>query len=118
MPAAQVDMLEREPSVGLVHGFQLTIDAGGRPIVERRGGLRGYVFDDLLGGNLVTGSASVALVRRTAFERLGMFREDLPVAEDWEMWLRIARAYAFDHVPDVLVDVRAHDHGLQPSPRV
>src|SRR5438067_1462792 len=60
--AAQVDMLEREPSVGLVHGFQLTIDAGGRPIVERRGGLRGYVFDDLLGGNLVTGSASVALV--------------------------------------------------------
>lgn len=111
--AAQVDMLEREPSVGLVHGFQLTIDARGGPIHERTGGLRGYVFDQLLTGNLVTGSASIVLVRRKAFARLGPFREDLAVAEDWEMWLRIARVFAFDHVPDVLVDVRSHENGLQ-----
>ena len=111
--AAQVDMLEREPSVGIVHGFQVTIDAAGAPVVERRGGLRGYVFNDLLRGNIVTGSASIVLVRRSAFDRLGPFREDLHVAEDWEMWLRIARVYAFDHVPEVLVEVRAHDQGLQ-----
>ncbi|HEY2374034.1 MAG TPA: glycosyltransferase [Gaiellaceae bacterium] len=116
--AAQIDMLNREPSVGLVHGFQLTIDARGAPVVERRGGLRGYVFDALLGGNLVTGSASVAVVRRSALERLGTFREDLPVAEDWEMWLRIARKYAFDHVPEILVEVRAHEKGLQQNPQL
>jgi glycosyltransferase involved in cell wall biosynthesis len=110
---AQVGMLEREPSVALVHGFQRTIDATGAAMVERGGGLRGYVFDSLLGGNLVTGSASVALVRRRALDRVGGFREDLLVAEDWELWLRIARAYAFDHVPEILVEVRVHKDGLQ-----
>jgi glycosyltransferase involved in cell wall biosynthesis len=111
--AAQVELLEREPNVGLVHGFQQTIDSDGAAIGELGGGLRGAVFDDLLRGNLVTGSASVVLVRRSVFTELGCFREDLFVAEDWEMWLRIASAYPFDHVPDVLVAVRVHEQGLQ-----
>jgi glycosyltransferase involved in cell wall biosynthesis len=111
--AAQVELLEREPDVGLVHGFQQTIDAHGAVIGELAVGLRGDVFADLLRGNVLTGSASIVVVRRSVFVALGMFREDLFVAEDWEMWLRIASAYTFDHVPDVLVEVRVHDRGLQ-----
>lgn len=111
--ASQVDLMRRLPEVGLVHGFQETIDADGRVIGHLEGGLEGNVFDTLLRGNLVTGSASIVLVRREAFERLGLFREDLFVAEDWEMWLRLASTYDFSHVPEVLVSVRVHERGLQ-----
>jgi len=111
--AAQVELLEREPDVGLVHGFQQTIDSDGAEIGELTAGLRGDAFDDLLRGNFVTGSASIVLVRRRVFTELGCFREDLFVAEDWEMWLRIANAYPLDHVPDVLVAVRVHEKSLQ-----
>jgi hypothetical protein len=70
------------------------------------------VFDRLLGGNLVTGSDSIVLLRRSALERIGVFRDDLVIGEDWELWLRLAREYLFDYVPDHLAAIRSRA-GLQ-----
>lgn len=48
-------------------------------------------------------------VRRTAYERLGGFHPDLRCAEDWEMWVRIARYYPVVYVPLVLARYRMQD---------
>lgn len=45
-------------------------------------------------------------VRREAYEKLGGFHPALRCAEDWEMWVRIARHYPIVYVPDVLARYR------------
>ena len=108
----QLETIERSSDVALVHGYQHTIDIEGRIIGTLEHDLRGNVFDELLDGNRVTGSDSMVLLRRSALDAVGLFREDLVIGEDWELWLRLARSYAFDYVPDYLASVRARA-GLQ-----
>lgn len=49
-----------------------------------------------------------AIVKRDVYEALGGFREDLPYALDWEMWVRIASAYDVWYEPRVLASYRRH----------
>jgi GT2 family glycosyltransferase len=50
-----------------------------------------------------------ALVRRTTYERLGGYREDLAYALDWEMWVRIAARYRVWYEPATLAYYRRHE---------
>jgi glycosyltransferase involved in cell wall biosynthesis len=81
---------ERDPDLGLVAGQAVLIDQHGQRL--------GEVFDrplpdeptDLLLGNpLHVGSV---LLRRGWQERVGLFDESLRSYEDWDLWLRLARA--------------------------
>lgn len=45
-------------------------------------------------------------VRREVYEHLGAFHPALRCAEDWEMWVRIARYYPIVYVPEVLARYR------------
>lgn len=81
---------ERDPGLGLVAGQAVLIDQAGRRI--------GEVFDKplpddlselLLGNPLHVGSV---LLRREWQERVGPFDETLRSYEDWDLWLRLARA--------------------------
>ena len=38
-------------------------------------------------------SPSSSLIKRSLFQELGLFREDFPVCEDYELWLRITARY-------------------------
>lgn len=109
----QLALIDNRPEVGLVHAYQRTIDESGRLIGTLERAARGRVFDQLLDGNCVTGSGSIVLVRREAFDRVGGFREDLAAGEDWEMWLRIAVAYEFDCVPEHLAVIREWPASMQ-----
>ena len=50
------------------------------------------------------------MARRECYEKVGRFIPALELAEDWEMWLRLAEHYDFHHVPAVTAEVR-----LQPG---
>jgi glycosyltransferase involved in cell wall biosynthesis len=54
---------------------------------------------------------SVPLIRRACFDRVGLFDEDLPGTQDRDMWIRLAREFRFDFVPEILV--RHYLHGDQ-----
>ncbi|MGD9810336.1 MAG: glycosyltransferase [Sphingobium sp.] len=45
-------------------------------------------------------------VRREVYERLGGFHPLLRCAEDWEMWVRIARHYPIIYIPEILARYR------------
>lgn len=112
--AEQVKVFEREPAVGLVYAGTYVVEEDGRPFFQQRCQHRGFVVRPLLvEDNIVAGSASSAMVRRECFERVGYWDETLAVCEDWEMWLRIARSYLFDFVPQPLVKVRTHGNNTQ-----
>lgn len=50
------------------------------------------------------------VVRRRVYETLGGFRVDLKYTLDWEMWTRIASAYAFWYEPRTLASYRTHQN--------
>jgi glycosyltransferase involved in cell wall biosynthesis len=57
-------------------------------------------------GNPIPGSASSVALRRAEFHRVGPFDVDLQSAEDWEMWIRLAKHGAPAWVPEPLVALR------------
>ncbi|HXZ94924.1 MAG TPA: glycosyltransferase, partial [Dehalococcoidia bacterium] len=61
----------------------------------------GDIYDSLLRGNFVATPAAV--VKRECFAKVGMFDEDIPCLEDWELWLRISKHYHFRCIDEPLV---------------
>ena len=59
---------------------------------------------------------STVLLRRTVFEQAGGFREDLEIAEDYELWLRLTARHQVGYVDQELVIKRA-GHSDQLSER-
>ena len=84
---------------------------GGRVISQRsqRHRRRGDLFPDSL-RKCVLGPSTV-LLRRAAFEQAGGFREDLEIAEDYELWLRLTARYRVGYVTQELVIKRAGHAG-------
>jgi len=101
--------------VGFVYCGYSLIDQEGRPSDRRpiAPTVRGEVLADLFGGNLISGSGSAVVVRRSLLERAGGFDENLTFAEDWDLWLRLAELSEVDFVPDPLVAIRLHDGSMQ-----
>ena len=100
----------------LVYCAYRTIDENGKELqhaLNIEPTLRGSVFPELLHANLISGSGSAALVRRSVIKELGGFDTDLKAAEDWDMWLRIAKLHPVDHVQERLVSIRRHPKSMQ-----
>jgi hypothetical protein len=65
---------------------------------------RGHIYDVLLVQNPVCFSSVV--VRKSVFEAVGMFDPKLPLAIDYDLWLRVARHFEFNYVDELLVRYR------------
>ena len=61
----------------------------------------GDVFEPSL--RLCVVSPSAVVVKRTLLEEVGLFDEDLPACEDYDLWLRISRKYPIWLIPEPLV---------------
>jgi len=46
------------------------------------------------------------MVKRECYEKVGRFIPALDLAEDWEMWLRLAAEYEFHHIPEITAEIR------------
>ena len=111
----QVALMERlPPKVGVVYSDALQMDERGNLLplkfVEADGRNRnlevmpeGNVHLALWRSNFI--APMTTLIRRECFERVGLFDESL-FAEDWDMWLRIARHYDFAYSPDIWAKYR------------
>jgi glycosyltransferase involved in cell wall biosynthesis len=66
----------------------------------------GKVLGQLFIANFIP--ASTVMVRRTCFERVGLFDESLVFCEDIDMWMRIAEYFEIDYQRMVLGKVRLH----------
>ena len=91
------------PEVGVVYTGFYRLENGKKTyipspkIVQKEG----YIFNSLLKGNFVTTQA--VLVKRECFEKAGMFDENLPRLQDWELFIRTSRYYHFKCVDEPLV---------------
>ena len=113
----QVRILETRPNVGLVNTWISHIDGEGVSL-EKLGtpDSEGYVWESVIEENPIM-CGSTPMVRRECFESVGLFDQSLRSAEDWDMWIRIAKKYEFAVVKEPLVRYRIHanskSHNLQ-----
>lgn len=105
----QLQVVEKNPNIGLVYTWVVLIDSQGRKTGRTfQDQAQGQVWTTLIQENIVR-CGSVALVRRECFETCGLFDKNLrSFVEDWDMWLRIASKYQFAVVPEGLVYYRQH----------
>lgn len=69
----------------------------------------GWIFPECL--ELCIVSPSSALIHREVFNRVGVFNENLPICEDYDLWLRVALEYPIGFVPDALIIKRGGHPG-------
>ena len=97
-----VRAMEAHPGIGLFYSQLEYVNGRGeklwRPRIREVGG-NGYF--SLLEGNYVANSSAV--VKKECLERVGGFDTKLPGCEDWDMWIRIARYYPIQIIPEALV---------------
>ena len=111
--AMQLRVFDAVPAdVGVVYSGWRYIDDEGCLLTQRGWPKNeGAVLSLLLQGNLHPPVAP--LVRREAIMRVGGFDETLTSVEDWNLWLRIARAgFHWRHVDRPLADYRVRGDGM------
>lgn len=106
--AKQVERLDQQPEVGLVHTW-ITIANPDGSLSDRtmQTDGEGHIWNQVVVYNPLK-CGSTAMVRRRCFEELGYFDQSLKYSEDWDMWIRIARNYAFSVIAEPLTYYRIH----------
>lgn len=106
----QMALFERSPGdVGMVYGGFHRIRSTGELYETFVPTLRGdALVGYLCGRNPLTGSASNPLIRKSAWEAVGGYDENLKTSEDWEFYLRLMREFKVEFVTEPLLNVRQH----------
>lgn len=99
------DALRRDPELAGVYGDRS--EFGMREGVRRVGP---WDVDRLLGGNYID---ACALVRRSVWEEIGGYDEELEAWEDWDLWLAVAdRGLRLHYLPGVAFEYRVRPESL------
>jgi glycosyltransferase involved in cell wall biosynthesis len=107
----QLAFLEAHPSCGAVSSFVDFVDHNERPLFRYRAPSEHFEILRMLHlNNCIIHPA--AMLRASALEEIGAYREDLPGAEDYELFLRMARRYRLAVLPEVLTQVEYAFNGL------
>jgi glycosyltransferase involved in cell wall biosynthesis len=98
----QVGFFEEHPEIRICHTREIW--RRGERVVSQAGQKHrrsGYLFSDALEKCII--GPSTVMMRRELFEQFGGFREDLEIAEDYELWLRITARYQVGYIDEPLV---------------
>ncbi|MEJ5363312.1 MAG: glycosyltransferase [Spirochaetota bacterium] len=100
--AAQYDYIQEHPDVYIHQTDELWIRKGRRVNpMKKHQKKEGYIFEDCL--NLCLISPSAVVVHRSVFEQVGVFDEQMPACEDYDLWLRVAWQYYIGFIPRKLI---------------
>jgi glycosyltransferase involved in cell wall biosynthesis len=99
------------PALGLLGSYVALTDSRGRTV----GTLRHPTADADIRRGLRAGCTfvhSTIMMRRSAFERAGGYRDGLRITEDFDLWSRMAEVAEVSNVPEILVHYRLHRQSM------
>ena len=98
----QVRFFETHPSAALCYTDEIWVRRGRRVNPKRRHAKHsGHIFEEMLPLCII--SPSSVMLRRTVFDEVGLFDENLPACEDYDMWLRVAHRFPVHFIPRPLI---------------
>jgi glycosyltransferase involved in cell wall biosynthesis len=106
----QMQLMVASPSkTGAIYtGYVLVDRVSGKIVRQKIPAKNGDLYHELLKGNPVGGTSCV-LLRKACFEKVGIFDEELPSFQDYDMWIRIAKEYHFDYIGESMLKYYIHD---------
>jgi len=106
----QVKLLDSHEELGLVYSDCYLIDENGNfegdTLLSSSRLYRGNVFDKLFQGNFI--AMPTVMIRRTTLGEVGIFNPKYEIAEEYDLWLRIAEHYPIDFTEEPLAKYRIH----------
>ncbi len=107
--AAQIDFLQRHPHIAVVGGWLETMDARGRPIRTFTAPTDHAAIDRLHLSGVTAVSHATSIYRADAARAAGGYRAASELAEDLDLWLRIADRQRLATLPCVCFRYRVHE---------
>ena len=103
----QLEVLRKNPEVGLVHSSYFQINESGDIIREiNTSKMTGDVFPSILYRNQI--ATPTVMVKKNAISNVPGFKEDILIGEDILFWAEIAKHYSFIWIEKCLSKVRIH----------
>jgi glycosyltransferase involved in cell wall biosynthesis len=108
----QMRWMHQDPDCGLVYSFPTQIDERGSILSN---GIpdcpSGNAYYDLLRSSPII-TPSVTLLRASVLENTGYFDESVYIWEDYDLWLRISKAYSVRYCSDAVIYYRQTNSGI------
>jgi glycosyltransferase involved in cell wall biosynthesis len=104
----QIRYLDENPEVGLLGTRYVRIDEDGR----ERGEIYVPIGRDNIKRNLLVRNSfchGSVVFRKSVIERAGFYNEDITVAQDYDLWLRVADLCPVENYPEVLHKWRVNE---------
>ncbi len=100
--AKQVEAMKEFPHLKIFHTDEIWIRKGKRVnACKHHQKYGGWIYEKCL--PLCAMSPSSIIIHRSVFEKVGVFDEDLPVCEDYDLWLRITHRYPVGYIDEMLI---------------
>jgi len=100
--ARQRQFLEAHPEVGLLGTGAREVDPAGREVrIVQPPVDDGAIRRELIRANPFVHSS--VIMRRAVLDRVGPYDPSFPVAQDYELWMRLARVTRLANLPELLV---------------
>lgn len=103
-------ILDEPETIGAVYTDNFTLNIETNQI--SREFRESFDYNRLLSHNMVH---SGCVINGLALEKVGLYDENLRVAEDYDLWLRIGEQFMIYHLPEPLVTIRAGNHNTSSS---
>jgi glycosyltransferase involved in cell wall biosynthesis len=106
----QVKLLDLNKELGLVYSDSYIMDENGNleryTLLSSSKLFRGNVFDKLFQSDFIP--MLTVMIRREALSKVGTFDPKYIIAQDYDLWLRIAEHYPIDFTEEPLAKYRIH----------
>jgi glycosyltransferase involved in cell wall biosynthesis len=106
--------INEHPAVGMVYCAVDTIDENGKVTLPAPNDPTPEIIPPELAAQImffhgsIAGNIANVLLRRDVLAEVGLFREDMKISADFEMWVRLSGSYPIGHISEPLVDLRNH----------
>ncbi len=105
----QLEFFSRHPEVGLVHGGYVKFDTLNNDLGYRNPfWFSGWIYPKILLIWYTLLATPTVMVPKRVLDEVGGFDESLFIAEDLDLWRRIARKHPFGYINQSLAQIRMH----------
>jgi len=110
----EMEFYRSHPEIGMCYCARDVIDYSGKVVIEAIEDRTPEVVSPELATQImfyfgsITGNISNVMIKKLVLDEIGLFREDMRVSGDFEMWVRLSERYPIGFIREPLIYLRSH----------